>query len=69
MKRLIVTVADKTKIHNLKAICNIIYLSKYSNCIGIEIHESNIPLLMKDDNVIRFRESEEGIFQPSCICV
>lgn len=49
----------------MKNYCEIIYVSKFLNVIGIEILEENIPLLTKDNNILNFRESEEGSFQPS----
>lgn len=65
MKRLIVRVANKANLHELKMICNVMYVSKYINVVGVEIKEENIPALRRNDNVVNFRESEEGIYQPS----
>ena len=62
MKRLIVKVKDKTKVHSLKDICEIVYVSKYINVIGVEIREESIPYLENNDNVIDIRESKSGKF-------
>lgn len=67
MKNLLVKVKDKTKVHELNDYCNIIYVSKFINVIGIEIKEENIPLLASNDNIISYKESGDGQFQPSLI--
>jgi len=67
MKRLIVKVKDKTKVHSLKAYGDILYVSKFLNVIGIEIQEANLWKLESDENIISIRESEEGKFQPNVV--
>ncbi|NMA67427.1 MAG: hypothetical protein GX957_14540 [Clostridiaceae bacterium] len=67
MKRLIVKVNDKTKVNQMRNFCTITYISKFLNVIGVEIEESEIQKLQEDKNVISFRESEEGKFQPDVI--
>jgi len=56
-------VKDKTKVHELEDICQIIYVSNFINVVGIEIEENKIDMLNENDNIISFKESREGDFQ------
>lgn len=63
MKQLILKVRDKTKVPRLQAYCNVLYVSKFVNTVGIEIDEKNISHLVLDENIISYTESIEGTFQ------
>lgn len=63
MKQLILKVQDKTKVPRIQAFCQILYVSKYMNTIGIEIQEDQIYKLDEDANVLNYRESTEGTYQ------
>ncbi|CVK18444.1 hypothetical protein SPSPH_045160 [Sporomusa sphaeroides DSM 2875] len=69
MKRLIVKLKDRKLVSRLEEYCDIIYVSKFINTVGIEIRPDLISRLNHDDNVISFRESEEGNYQPTASCV
>ena len=64
MKRLKLRVVDKTNLHSLKEYCQVVYVSNLINNVGIVIQEENIQRLENDMNIISYRESEEGTFQP-----
>lgn len=63
MKQLILKVQDKTKVPRLQAFCQVLYVSKYMNTVGIEISENEIYNLEQDENVLEYRESTEGTYQ------
>lgn len=65
MKRLIVNVQDKGLVKRLKEFCTVVYESKFMNVVGVEINEEKIHMLETDSNVINFRESEKGYYQPA----
>lgn len=65
MKYLILRVRDKSKVLSLKSYCEIVYVSKFLNIIGIQIREQDIKKLENDPNIISISENEEGTFQPS----
>jgi hypothetical protein len=68
MKRLIVSLRDKTQVYRLEEFSHVIYVSKFLNTVGIEIRDDAVCHLEKDDNVLSFRESEQGQFQPMGSC-
>lgn len=69
MKKLILKVRDKNKVHSLSNFCNIIFVSRFTNVVTIEISERVISRLKSDPNIISFRESDEGKFQPRFVAV
>jgi hypothetical protein len=64
MRRLILRVRDKSKISRLSAFCEITYTSKFINVVGVEIKDELIEILKQDPNVVSYRESREGDYQP-----
>ncbi|TCL35667.1 hypothetical protein EV210_111133 [Anaerospora hongkongensis] len=64
MKSLILRVRDKSEIERLKQFCEVVYVSKYTNVVGVEIRDEYVGLLEKDTNVISYREEVEGAYQP-----
>lgn len=65
MKRMIVNVQDKSLVKQLADYCTVIYVSKFMNVVGVEIHEEKISVLHSDPNVVDFHESKTGQFQPA----
>lgn len=64
MKYLILKVRNKSEINRLSEFSSIVYVSKFMNTIGIEIQESKVYLLDNDPNIISYRDSREGEYQP-----
>ena len=69
MKQLILRGRDKKKVLDSKGVYEVIYISKFLNVVGIEIREEYISKLSKDPNIISYKESEEGTFQPGLLGV
>lgn len=67
MKYLILKVQDKLEFKKGVNYCEIVYESKFMNTIGIEIEEEYIELLRNNSNIISFRESRNGEYQPQLL--
>lgn len=63
MKQWIVRVKDKNKARALGKHCNIVFVSKFINTIGIEASEAVAERISKNPNVISIRPSEKGHYQ------
>ncbi|TEB10609.1 hypothetical protein Psfp_04147 [Pelotomaculum sp. FP] len=63
MQEWIVRVKDKNKAKTLSKYCNIIFVSKFINTIGIEASEVMAEKISKNPNVISIRPSEKGHYQ------
>lgn len=60
MRQLILKVQDKTKVPRLQEFCQVLYVSKYMNTVGVEISEADLDKLNHDENILDYRESAEG---------
>lgn len=61
MKQYIIAVNNKNNLKEIEKICNVIFISKYMNIIGVEINKGkNIYDLKYCPNVISLRECQEG---------
>lgn len=61
MKQYIIAVNDKNNLKEIKKICNVIFVSRYMNIIGVKIKKGkDIYDLKYYPNVISLRECQEG---------
>ncbi len=67
MKKLILQVSDKRNLEELKKFSTIVYVSSFTNAVGIEIHERDIPKLEMMENVTSYSESRSGTYLPCAL--
>lgn len=65
MKKVIISVADRSKIKSYERFSSIVFVSKYLNLVVLELSDTHLEKLENDPNVLSISESVEGQYLPA----